>query len=84
MSESNYFHCPICQDITRHIRLSSSEYMTRYSNGNVLLSIAGRINDLTGGGRLANAILGVKQWKCSKCCVCSQRKLDGTIAGNLF
>lgn len=37
--------------------------MQRVSKGNVVMSILGGINDLTGGGKLANAIMGVKQWK---------------------
>lgn len=84
MSETNYFECPRCCELTRHIRLSASEYMTRSSNGNMIMSIFGRINDLTGGGYLVNALFGAKQWKCSKCGVCSTRKDDGTIIGRLF
>lgn len=55
--------------------------MQRVSKGNVVMSILGGINDLTGGGKLANAIMGVKQWKCSECGLCTQRKVDGTITG---
>lgn len=81
MSETNYFYCPVCQKLTRHIRISNSEFMQRVSKGNVVMSILGGINDLTGGGKLANAMMGVKQWKCSECGLCTQRKADGTITG---
>lgn len=83
MSETNYY-CPNCYEVTKHIRISASEFMSRKSNGNAIMSILGGINDLTGGGKLVNAAMGLKQWKCSKCCLCSQRKSDGTITGDLF
>lgn len=84
MSESNYFHCPRCRDLTRHIRISASEFMSRYYNGSSFMSFIGRINDFSGGYQLSNFISGKKQWKCSKCGSCSQRKSDGTIFGDLF
>ena len=84
MSESNYFYCPKCNQLTRHIRISGAEFLSRYYNGNSIMSFLGRINDFTGGYELSNAVSGLKQWKCSICGSCSQRKSDGAIRGDLF
>ena len=86
---TNYFECPVCGKITRHIEITESEWLAvmekrgRITGGGILSDIivngTARLVDLTGFAKTVNSITGRCRWKCCGCTHLSLRKENGDI-----
>lgn len=79
MSDSNYFRCPDCQKMTKHIKMTMLESMSNDKDMNNLFGKAlGALNDLTGMSKIVHSLV-CQPWKCSECGYITDRKADGSI-----
>ena len=82
MSNCNYYKCPHCRKMTRHIQLSEREYasINGESKGEVL---GAAFADATGVTYLMNNIIGITSYKCAECGHTSIRNGSGKDITNM-
>ncbi len=75
---TNYYYCKECRETTRHIEISQSE-IAALGKQNVFIRGALKFGHELGIEKLTGSILGLANWKCTKCRLLTQRKDDGTV-----
>lgn len=76
--ESNYFECPICGKVTRHIEVKLLEVASA-TGGGKFVRAAAAVSDWSGGAKVIGAATGYRFWKCAECTSIFTRDAGGTI-----
>lgn len=78
MQHDNYFKCPDCGCVTKHVEISFMEFVATKKKGAIHRLFA-MFQDITGASRLAGSLTGLREYKCSKCGLVNQRGASGKI-----
>lgn len=78
MSKSQFYECPVCNKVTRHIQLSSGE-ASAMENDSELEQIFNRLNDYIGISSVFRTVSGRDFWKCGVCGKGTLRTSGGKI-----
>lgn len=80
MNDSNFFKCPDCQKMTRHIKMSAIEDNAndRVDSDNLIGKAFAAASDFTGLSKVLFSVIG-QPWKCSECGYITERRADGSI-----
>lgn len=76
-NKENSFYCPHCKEITNHLSVSWNE-RKEYKRSEVNKLIV-RLSDATGISDAYAALLGCRNWKCTKCANIHERNSSGKI-----
>lgn len=78
MQKVNYFHCPNCGRVTKHIEISFTEFVSIKGAGIAYKASAG-IFDLLGITQGVSKLMGYGYYKCCDCGLANQREPNGEI-----
>lgn len=76
--EQNFYQCPICGRLTRHIEVKLAEVAAVSGGGLIVRSVAGGLDAI--GGKLIKAAIGFNFWKCGECGSITSRDAAGEVA----
>lgn len=80
--EQNYFKCPNCNTITKHIKATAVEWSAQ--NNPSLLHIGVKMAEYSGLMKITQAIVGVRFWKCTNCLKILRYNEAGDVFEDLF
>ena len=78
MLKENYYHCPKCGHVTKHIQISFKEFVSAKGRG-VGDQLFAMFTGLTGIDSLMTKLTGGGEYKCCECALVNQRYPDGGI-----
>lgn len=78
MSKTQYYECPVCNKVTRHIQLSSGEASAMENDSEVEQAL-NRLNDYIGISAVFRTVSGRDFWKCSECGKGTLRTSSGKV-----
>lgn len=80
--EQNYFECPICGKVTRHIEVKLME-VAAATDGGKFVKAAAAVSDYLGGSKIIGAATGYRFWKCGECASIFTRNIGGDVEETL-